>query len=622
MDIIYFIMLLMLIYFINPLKNEEKLFTTPFLTVSYLILFSYVLSVFNIPMYKYLYLLPLLIIFIYFLKNKKLNFKGAFSKIKLFNFKKSHLILMIILLFTIFIGYNIFPPNPANTTDTQYHSYKTKAMVEEKTIFYNTNEIPYKYYIYYPAGFHSIIYFLSSSVGDILNSIQFIKFYILILFVLGYYLIGESIKKGLGCWIALFLPLTNVVYRIIGVLLPNILGYAMMLVGIFFILQYRNTKNNIYLILFSFTIASLIYIHTFPLIITTLFLIAVSIQDIILRNGIKLFKFYNSKFHFDKKVINYWISFFGGVLFSISLIYSKMAKNIVSYGKSTNFTPEPISTIIHNILAGTGIFYLYILTKISLDNTNTFLISLVFTFLFILSIYYLLKLKNGAPFILLFILLILNIINIKFIHIYIPFFSSQYDSARMAMHIQIIMPIFYGSGCYLIYKLIENIKLINAKKYKIIKYSFISFIILFSIFSAYTNYNIIQDKHKDSFVIHNNDLKIFEYMNNHNITNETILNFGEDAGQFLPIYTENKPVFYFFKFQSNNTTVGNVSYENILFAIDSKNYSIITNACKNENIKYLYMSEYMGKYDEGFFENQTYFEIICKEGNAKLVKIK
>jgi len=528
---------------------------------------------------------------------------------------------MIILLFTIFIGYNTFPPNPANTTDTQYHSYKTKAMIEEKTIFYKTNEVPYKYYVNYPAGFHSIIYFLSSSVGDILNSIQFIKFYILILFVLGYYLIGESIKKGLGCWIALFFPLTNVVYRIIGVLLPNILGYAMMLVGIFFILQYRNTKNNIYLILFSFTIASLIYTHTFPIIITTLFLIAVSIHDIILRNG-KFFKFYNSKFRFDKKILNYWISFFSGALFSTSLIYSKMAKCIVSYGKSANFTSEPILTVIHNILAGMGIFYLYVLTKISLDNTNTFLISLIFTYLFILSIYCLLKLKNGFPFILLLFLLILNIINIKFIHLYIPFFSSQYDSARMAFHIQIIMPIFYGSGCYLMYKLIENIKLINAKKYNIIKSSFISFIILFSIFSAYTNYNIIYNKHKNTYVIHNNDLKIFEYMNNHNITNETILNFGEDAGQFLPIYTKNKPVFYYYKFQSNNATVGNTSFDEIIQSVDDKNYTVILNACKKEDIKYIYMSEYMGKYDRGFFENKTYFEIICKEGNAKLVKIK
>ncbi|ABR56230.1 hypothetical protein Maeo_0646 [Methanococcus aeolicus Nankai-3] len=616
MDIIYPITLLILIYFVNPLKNEEKLFTTPFLTVSYVIIMTYILSLLNISIYKFLYIMPLLIFSIYYLKTKKLNFNKEYNAIKQ-ALKRKYIILSIILLFTIFMGYNIFPPNPANTTDTQFHSYKSKAMIEEKTIFYKTNEIPYKYYVSYPAGFHSLVYYLSSSVSDILNSIQFIKFYILLLFVLGYYLIGEAIKKGLGCWIALFLPLTNVVYRIVGVLLPNTLGYALMLICIFFILKYRTTKNNIYLILFSFITISLVYIHTFPLIILVLFLISLSIYDLYL-------KYY-------KNIVKYWSSLILSILSAVLLIYSKMAENIVSYGKSTNFTPEPISAIIRNILAGMGIIYLYIWTNSSktgiLDNTNTVFISLIFTVLLIIGIYNLSKTKNnnlnnGAPFILLLILLILNIINIKFIHIPIPFFSSQYDSARMAIHIQIIMPIFYGAGLYAIYKLIESNKKTKISTYNILKPLFIISILLFSTISAYTNYEIISEKQKDSFVIHNNDLKIFEYMNKHNITNQIILNFGEDAGQFLPIYTKNKPVFYFYKFQSNNATVGNTSFDSIISAIDNKNYTTILNSCKKENISYIYMPEYLGKYDGGFFNNSKYFKIIHIKGNAKLVKIK
>ena len=611
MDITYFIMLLLLVYFINPLKNEEKLVTAPFLTVSYVVVLSYVLSVLNIPMYKFIYMLPLLIFLIYNIISKKFNFKEI-----IINFKKSYLILTITLLFTVFIGYNIFPPNPANTTDTQYHSYKSKAMIEEKTIFYKTNEIPYKYYIYYPAGFHSMVYYLSSSVSDILNSIQFMKFYMLILFVLGYYLIGEGIKKGLGHWIALFLPLTNVYYRIMGVLLPNTLGYALMLICIFFILRYRITKNNIYLILFSFTTLSLVYIHTFPLIILTLFLLSLSVYELYL------------KCYTD--IMKYWSFFGASILLAVSLIYSKMAKSIVSYGKSTNFAPEPISVIVHNILAGLGIIYLYFLASSSktggLDNTNTFIISLVFTFLLIIGIFTLIKIKNnylnnGIPFILLLILLILNILNIKFIHIPIPFFSSQYDSARMAIHIQVIMPIFYGSGLYFIYQLIESIKY-KTNAYNLIKPFFVMSILLLSIFSVYTNYNIITNTQKNNYVVHSNDLKIFEYMNKYNISNQTILNFGEDAGQFLPIYTKNKPVFCYYNFQSNHTTVGNVSFTKLVQSVDAKNYSVILNVCKKENISYIFMSDYLGKYDGGFFENRTYFEIIYKKGNAKLVKIK
>ncbi|WP_292459429.1 DUF6541 family protein [Methanothermococcus sp.] len=611
MDIFYFLILLILIYLINPQNNEEKVLTTPFLTVSYVVVLSYILSILNIPLYKYLYIAPLLVLLLIHLKNKKLNFK--FIKLK-----KSYAILAIITIYAVFIGYILFPQNPANTTDTQFHSYKSKEILEEKTIFYKTSEVPYKFYVNYPSGFHSMIYLLSSSVSDILNSIQFMKFYILVLFVLGYYLVGEGIKKGLGIWIAMFFPLTNVVYRIVGTLLPNTLGYALMLINIFFILKYRITKDNKYLFLLFFVTLSLVYIHTFPLIILTLFLTSVSIYDL-----------YSKHY---KDIIKYWSSYILSIFLAVLLIYPKIAKSVVAYGKSTNFSPEPILTIIHNILAGLGIFYIYIWTNSSktgiLDNSNTFIISLVFTFLLIVGLYNLNRIKyinlnkyqlnNGAPFIILLLLLILNIINIKFIHIYIPFFSNQYDSARMAMHIQIIMPIFYGSGLYAIYRLIKK-----KRKYNFLKPMFIIFVLIFSLHTSYTNYTILSNYQKNTYIIHQNDLKIFEYMNKYDITNQTILNFGEDAGQFLPIYAKNRPVFSYYNFSSGHDKLrNNISLNDITTAIDNKNYTFIVELCKNENIKYIYISEYLGKYDGGFFNNSKYFKIIYRVGNAKLIKIK
>ena len=594
MDVLYFIMLLILIYLINPLKGEEKITTTPFLTVSYIIVLSYILSILNIPMYKLLYLIPLAPLFIYKLKKRQLHLNVSYT-----HNKKSYVCLGVIIIYALFVGYMIFPSNPANTTDTQFHSYKSKAMIEEKTIFYKTNEIPYNHYIHYPAGFHSMVYFLSSSVSDILNSIQFMKFYILILFVLGYYLVGNEFKKNMGLWTALFLPITNIVYRVMGVLLPNFLGYAMMLIAFYFVLKYRKTNDHTYLILFSFTTMSLIYTHTFPIIILTLLLVSLFTYDIFSKNY--------------KKIMYYLSSYIASLIIAVMLIINRMMNKIVSYGKSKNFTPEPLSNILHNILAGLGIGCLYVKSSMVVDNTSTFIISLILSFLLMLGIYHLLKNKDGIPFIMLLILLILNIVNIKFIHIPIPFFSSQYDTVRMAMHIQVIMPLFYGAGCCYIWDRIR------APKYKNI---FLIFIILFAMFSSFTNYTIISRVQMEYYVIDNNDLKIFEYMNTHNITNETILNFGEDAGQFLPIYTKNKPVFYYYKFQCHNATVGGYGFGNITTAVDNNNYSLILDACKKEHIKYIFMNNYLGQYDHGFFENDTYFEILCKEGNAKLVKIK
>ena len=590
MDILFLMLLLICIYFINPLKNEEKLFTTPFLTVSYIIIVSYILSVLNIPMYKILYFLLLSVFIVACHPNTK-KLKSDFKSII---YKKSSFILLLVIIFSLFIGYLIFPSNPATTTDIQYHSYKTKAMLEEKTIFYKTDETPYKYYVKYPAGAHSVLYFLSSENKDILSSVQFLKFYIILLFVLGFYLIGNEIKKDLGYFIIVFIPTMNIYYSFIAIILPNYLGYALMLVAMYFAIRYLKTKINTYLFLMAFTVSSITLTHTFPILVLTLYLLSSTII-------------------YKKETIKLWISHILGGLFSILLIFQKMSRDVVNYAVSKNYYSEPLSIIFHNILAGFGVVYLYITSNKIIDNEQTFLISMVFTFLLICGIFFLSKMQYGKHFVLLLIFLVLNIINIKFMHIPIPFFSSQYDSARMSINIQIIMPILYGAGLYHIFSLIRNMK---------IKTIFLCITLVFIVYASLTNYDITSSHQKKIYVIHNNDLKIFEYMNNHNITNETILNFGEDAGQFLPIYTKNKPVFYYYKFQSNNATVGNTSFDEIIQSVDDKNYAVILNVCKKEDIKYIYMSEYMGKYDRGFFENKTYFEIICKEGNAKLVKIK
>ncbi|AEH06738.1 DUF6541 family protein [Methanothermococcus okinawensis] len=599
MDIIYFIILLILIYMINPLKNEEKLITTPFLTVSYIVITSYILSVLNIPMYKILYFLPLIILILYRINFKLNNLKSIIQ----IHYSKSYSILFLIVAISLFVGYIIFPSNPATTTDIQFHSYKTKAMMEDKTIFYKIDEIPYKYYVNYPAGLHSVLYFLSSKISDILNAVQFMKFYIILLFVLGFYLIGNEIKKGMGYFVAIFVPTMNIYYSFISVILPNYLGYSMMLIVMYFAIRYLKTKEKIYLLLMAFVVSSLTLTHTFPILILSLYLLSLTITH-------------------NLKTKNLWISFISGGLFSILLIFNKMSKSIVNYASSKNFSPEPISTISHNILAAFGIMFLYISHKHAVDNENTFLISLIFTFLLICGTYFLSKLKYGKQFILLVIFLVLNIINIKFIHLQIPFFSNQYDSLRMAINIQIIMPIFYGAGLYGIYTVIERSKKTNISIYNIIKPLFITFILLFSTISIYTNYGIISEKQKNTFVIHQNDLKVFEYMNNHNITNQKILNFCEDAGQYLPIYTNNTPFFTYYSFQLNSGSIDNVSFDKFIQSVDDKNYTLFLKICKDENISYIYMSDYLGKYDGGFFNNSKYFKIVYSVGNAKLVKVK
>jgi len=606
MDIFYFILILILIYLLNPLKNPEKLLLTPSITVSYIVLFSYLLSNLNIPMNKILYPIPLFILFLYRLRS--INIKDVIP-----NFDYKHLYLFLILIFALYLGYLIFPNNPANTTDIQFHSYKTKAMMEEETIFYKTGKQVYDYYLFYPAGTHSVIYLLSSKVSDILNSIHFLKFYILLLFVLGYYLLGESIKRNMGIFTALFLPLINMPYLATNVLISNMLGYSMMFFSMYLLLQYIDKNDKQYIFLFMILTSSLALIHIFPIIILSLFLLSLTIYHLIAKKY--------------KVIIFYWISYILSLLYALSMTYFKIPKRVISHANIKHVGSEPVIKAIHNILAGLGIGYLYIWRDVTVDpisNTNTFLVSLVFTFLLILGIYNFIKnrINNGIPFILLLIFLILNIVILKIlcIPIPLPFFNHQYDSARMALHIQAIMPIFYGSGLYYLYRRVESIKNINI--YNLLKPLFITFILLFALFSAHTNYEIIKKIGDRISVIHDNDLKVFEWMNKNNISNERILNFGEDAGQYLPIYTNNEPVYTFYSFATGNTAFGGLSFSELLSSVDNKNYTKFIEACKKENITYIYLSEKMGRYDGGFFNNREYFEILYQVGNAKIVKIK
>jgi len=557
-------------------------------------------------MNKIFYLMSLFILFLYGLRYIKIE-----DIIPKFDHKK-YLYLILIILFAIYLGYSIFPENPGNITDIQFHSYKTKAMMEDNTIFYKTDKIPYSTYVNYPAGTHSVIYILSSKISDILNSIQFLKFYILILFVLGYYLIGESIKKSMGTFTALFLPLINMPYLMLSALIPNMLGYSMMLFSMYLLLQYINNKKKIYLLFFIILTSSIALIHTFPIIILSLFLLSLTIYHLIIKKY--------------KLIVSCWISFIASMLFALFMVFTKMAKTVVSYGTSMNLSPEPMAKLVHNILAGFGIIYVYIVGDVlkSVDNINTFLVSLVFTYLLILGIYNFIKNKinNGIIFIILLIFLILNIIFLKvlYIPIPIPFFNHQYDSARMALHLQAIMPIFYGSGLYYLYRRVESIKNINI--YNLLKPLFIISIILFSLFSAHTNYEILKEKGKNIYVIDNNDLMVFNWINKNNISNKRILNFGEDAGQYLPIYTTNEPVYTYYKFATGNSTFGGLSFKELVSSVDNKNYTKFIEACRRENITYIYLSENIGKYDGGFFNNSKYFEILYQVGNAKIVKIK
>ncbi|WP_459201505.1 DUF6541 family protein [Methanococcus sp. CF] len=592
MDLLYLSIVLILIHLLNPLKNEEKLFTTPFLSISYVIILSYVMSVFSIPLIKIYYIIPLIFLTIFNLK--RISFKSI--KIN----KISVLFIILISILAVFEGFMIFPENPLNKSDTQYHSYKLKAIIEEKSLFYKTTEIPYVNYVKYPSGFHSLVYFISNQVNGIPDAFNFLIYFMIVLMVIGFYLVGESLKPGLGYFTAPFVIAGSVFYGSIYVLYPNYLAYSLFLISVFLLIKYLNSRDSTYLYVFSFVLSSMIYTHPIPVLMLILFILSISIFEMINKN-------YNT-------LKNYFIFSSIPAIASLLLISKNMSKDIVSYSKSSNIISEPLNIIIHNIFAGFGIFYLF--TKhpvytVALDNGFTFLISLCLTYLFLVGIYGLYK--NKVYYLLVYpIFLLFILINSEFIHLNIPFFNTMYASNRMMYNIQVIMPMFYGFGVYSI------VKSIKKRTYRA---GFVIFTALVIFSSAYANYTIIPDYLKEQYVVSEADLNAFEWINLNNISNETFLNFGEDAGQFLPIYTGNKPVFYYSKFSSGDFSIGNTTIYALAKFIDSNDPYNYTNVCKMNNIRYIYVSGVIGEFCSEFFKDKAYFKILYGKDNVYIVEV-
>lgn len=550
------------------------------------------MSVFSISLIKIYYIIPL--IFLTIINLKKISFKN----IKLN--KISVLVVILISIFAVFEGFMIFPENPLNKTDTQYHSYKSKAVIEEKSLFYTTSEIPYVNYVTYPSGYHSLVYLISNKVSDIPDAFNFLMYFMLVLMVIGMYLVGESLKSGLGYFTAPFVMAGSVFYGIIYVLYPNYLAYSLFLISVFFLIRYSKSKDTTYLYLFSLVLIAMVYTHPIPLLMLILFLLSMSMSDFLNKNYLLL--------------KNYIIFSVIPAISSLILISKKISKEIVSYSKSSNILSEPTDVIIHNVLAGFGIFYLFMkhpVYTVALDNGFTFLISLFLTYIFLIGLYGIFKHK--MYYLLLFpVSLLLVLINSEFIHINIPFFNKMYASNRMMYNIQIIMPIFYGFGVY---------SILNGIKKRTFKLGFILLTSLVIFSSAYANYQIIPDYLKEQYVVSEADLNAFKWINLNNISNETFLNFGEDAGQFLPIYTDNKPAFYYSKFSGGNFSIGNTTIYEIAKYIDTNDPYNYGNVCKSNNIQYIYVSGVLGEFCSEFFMEETYFKILYARDNVYIVEV-
>jgi len=604
----------MLMYLINPINDrEEKLITTPFLSVFYIISFSYILSFVGIPMYKIYYLFPLIAILILkaiveFTKNKNkeiLIFHFGIPKIQRVNLKNNHIILILIIICALFFSYSLFPKYPCEKWDSQFHSYKIKAMMLEKTIFYK--DLEYRKYLHYPAGFHCLVYFLADKISEIPHSIYLLEFYIILLFVFAHYYLGRCIKKDLGIYTAVFVPLNYEFYRIIlRAIFPNTLGYCLFLILIAFLLKYKLNGSKIYLYLFSFGTFSLIFTHTFPFLMLILFLISLIIFDIV---------------HFNyKDLINYSKYFFLSLSLSLTIIVSKILNDVLKYSNAS-YVIEYIKPYIlkETLIVLIGVFgSTYLITTIlALFSPTRFFYGKFVIYLIFGSVYFILfifgtifLIKNRLGYFILYILLMeLWLINNQLIGFKIPFFSALYNPIRWFYNFQILTPLFYGCGLYYISK---KIKKLTNKGLLILP-----ILLIIMGFLAYNFYIDTSKNYWRYYLVGDDEIDAFNFINKNNISNELFLNFGEDSGQFIPIFTKNKCVFCY----GNGNTFKNISVNKIINYTWNYNYSNFIQFCKSNNITYVFISKNVNVNRE-FFNNSRYFEEVYFKNNITILKIR
>ncbi|WP_456472483.1 hypothetical protein [Methanocaldococcus sp.] len=567
----FLIITLILIYLLNPLEGEEKTITTPFLTIIYIISLSYILQLLNIKLYKILYIAILVFLLIMLSITNKIRIEKP----------KLNPFLLIIILLSVILSITIFPKYPCEMWDSQYHSYKIKAIFLSQSIFYNN---PYcAQYLHYPSGFHLLIYYSIDDFREIPYTIYIFEILFIIMFILANYYIGKIISNDeLKIFSAFFALISYEYYRILlRAIWPNTLGFILFLFTLGIILRYDETKSEIYLFIYSLSLLSLIFTHSFPTIMLILLLVSYLIWKLIYKEIDKI-----------KNIVLFSIP---SVTIALIIIYTKIFNSFISY-----VTPNHINKSI-----GYSLLLIALISGIStcsfivwiISGTIDYLIeSSIYIILFILGCIFLLKKRLG--FIVFYVILVMVWAFVFVLPTHIPLFSSLYNPIRWYYIMQCIMPLFYSAGCYYIFK--------NNKFLALIVILVVSLCFSFSFYSL--------DKYHKYYLI-NDD--IANFLKNLKIKDKYILNFGQDSGQFIYVFSNNYNTFCY----GNGNKFNNVSANTIINYTFTYNYNKFIQFCNLNNISYIFISN-KSNVNINFFMNKSYFEILNKSKSYYFIKLK
>ncbi|AEO13949.1 hypothetical protein [Thermococcus sp. AM4] len=401
--------------------------------------------------------------------------------------------------------------------DPVFHAYKTWEILKEGTIFIKHAPISFSGILTYPAGYHSLVAWISLVSGvKVPFSMMSLQLFTWIFLPLGTYLASWSMfqDKWVSRISAAVMPLTYLYYYYLHYsLLHLFLDYYLLLASIAVYTQLITeiTKDSVkqyhvswFVILFLLT-SSLLIVHPYPYLLFQAYALFLAVLII---PGITT----------SQKMRTLFLFFFqaAGSFLVYYFIEAPNRLNVERYSK-------PLFHISKYYLKDNPHWFYFILKQTFWANGQ-----FVFLPFFIVSTFWILHRKNkqGLALISTLLFFIFLIFDKIWFHVNVPYYSAIWNSERIYILLTPLFPLLHGLGISLVKRHIE------ARRKVILA---ITLTALFVIPGTYVN---IDNYARELCVtVDNNTLLAFRYVDS--LTGPIyVQNSLMDSGIWIPIFTD------------------------------------------------------------------------------------
>ncbi len=388
-------------------------------------------------------------------------------------------------------------------SDALFHAYKSWEILREGTIFIS-NEPIVKGIIRYPAGYHSLVAWVSlASNVEVPFAMMVIKFFTWFLLPLGTYAATKVIFKDekTASLAAIAMPLTSIYYYYLNYsLLPMFYAYYLFLAALtIFILAHEMDIPNAYMLttLASFT---LLITHPYPYLMFEAYA------------GILVLLLTFSKTNWKRAWKLLVVQSVGSFLLYSTLEYP-IRVNVAAHAKPIFGNPA-------FAFKDNPEWLTYILKETFVTNGQVILLPF-----FMGGVYYSIRGKNLKAWAVLLTVLyaFFLIANKIWLHIGIPFYSNIWSSERIYVLITPFLPILVGRG------LVEVLKIGNKKEIIGVSLAVILLVPLFYV-------NVINYSTEFCLTVDSTALQIFSELRQMNVSNVYVSTF-KDSGWWIPLMT-------------------------------------------------------------------------------------